>query len=222
MNSDRQLLVRSLTEADSQSERLHIVIRTDFDLPFELLYHEGFLTPFRAHVIRRVSNWGVQKKLNPENRPLRVLFMACAPEGVEPVLEYEKEEETIFKVSQRLPLDVDVEDTGSVQGLYEQLTHNQYDVTHISGHADIGDTPFFWMEDEEGNPVRVTPSALWESLKLNPPRLLFLSGCKTGQPLAAYSFAQYFVEKHSSTVIGWGLPVTDRGQLQLLNKFILN
>ena len=61
LNGDRQLLVRSLTEADSQGERLHIIIRTDFDVPFELLYHEGFLTPFRAHVIRRVSKGGVQK-----------------------------------------------------------------------------------------------------------------------------------------------------------------
>lgn len=212
LNGDRQLLVRALKEADSRGERLNILIRTDYDLPFELLYHAGFLTPSRAHLIRRVSNWGCTKELKPKNRPLRVLFMACSPEGLTPALEYEKEEETIFKVTRKLPLDMDVEDTGSLQGLGEQLIQNQYDVIHISGHADIEDgTPYFWMEDEEGNPVQVTPSELWGKLKLNPPRLLFLSGCKTGQTHAAHSFAHFLVKKHNSTVLGWGLPVTDPG-----------
>ena len=216
LNGDSQLLVRAMEEADAHGEHLQLLIRTDGlpDLPFEVLYHSDFLVPSRIHLIRRVSNRGCKKELTPENRSLKVLFLACSPEGPFPVLEYEKEEEIILDVTKDLPIDVDVEDTGSLEGLGERLTHNRYDVVHLTGHADIDDegNPFFLMEDEEGNPVQVTPSELWEKLELNAPQLLFLSGCRTGQiSYGAYSFAHYLVDKHSSTVLGWGLPVTDPG-----------
>jgi len=142
--------------------------------------------------------------------------MACSPLDVYPVLEFEKEEDTIFEIIKDLPMDIDVEDTGSLEGLGEWLATNKYDVVHITGHADIDERgkPFFWMEDEEGLPVRVTPSQLWEKLSLNLPGLVFLSGCRTGEApehVAAMSFAHGLVAGHVSTVLGWGLPVSDKG-----------
>ena len=185
------------------------------DLPFELLYHNGFLVPLRMHLTRHVSDWGRKRTPTLENRPLKILFMACSPQDAYPVLEYEKEEEMIFEVTEDLPVELHVEDTGSLEWLGEQLAANEYDVVHIMGHAGIGNNdPFFLMEDGEGSSVQVTPSQLWEQLNLNLPGLVFLSGCRTGetpQHTAAASFAQHLVSGHVSSVLGWGLPVSDIG-----------
>lgn len=187
INGDRQLLMRALQEAGAHGERLQVVIRSSglLDLPFELLYSSEFLAVDKIDVIRRVSDWGSEKSPKVENRPLAVLFMACSPEGLSPVLFYEKEEDAILEATSGLSAEIDVEDTGSLDGLRQQLTTNQYDVIHLSGHANITPEgePFFWMEDEEGTPVKVTPSDLWETLELNVPRIVFLSGCRTGQVL---------------------------------------
>jgi tetratricopeptide (TPR) repeat protein len=209
-----QFLVKSLEEANMRGELLHVSIRNEGlpDLPFELLYNNEFLVPSRIHLIRRISDYGCKKKLEISKDPLKVLFMACSPEGVKPVLNFEKEEEAILDVTRELPVDMDVEDTGSLEGLQTCLAQKHYDVIHITGHADIDDGPFFLMEDEFGYPAPVTPSLLWDVLRLNPPRLLFLSGCRTGeapQHKAVNSFAHDLVLKHSSTVLGWGLPVLD-------------
>jgi tetratricopeptide (TPR) repeat protein len=220
LNGDRQTLIRALEEADNYGECLQFILRgegTASNLPFELLYHNDFLVPSRIHLIRRVSDRGKKKTPEAENRPLKILLMACSPQDVEPVLEFEKEEDTIFEVTKDLPIEIDVEDTGSLEGLGERLSTNKYDVVHITGHADIDKKgePFFWMEDEEGLPVQVTPLKLWEKLDLNLPRLVFLSGCRTGEAdpehVAAMSFAHQLVKGHIPTVLGWGLPVSDRG-----------
>jgi len=219
LNGDRQTLLRALKEAEGYGEQLQMIVRAEgpaSHLPFELLYYNEFLIPSWIHLIRRVSDWGSQRMPEPENRPLNILFMACSPRDVYPVLEFEKEEDTIFEVTKDLPVEIDVEDTGSLEGLGEWLAMNKYDVVHITGHADIDKegNPFFWMEDEEGLPVQVTPSQLWEKLRLNLPGLIFLSGCRTGESpehVAALSFAHHLVAGHVSTVIGWGLPVSDKG-----------
>ena len=219
LNGDRQTLLRALNEAEGYGEPLQMIVRAEgpaSSLPFELLFHTDFLVPSRIHLIRRVSDWGSKRKPEPENRSLKILFMACSPIDVYPKLEFEKEEDTIFEVTKELPVDIDVEDTGSLEGLGGWLATNRYDVVHINGHADIDKegNPFFWMEDEEGLPVRVTPSQLWEKLRLNLPGLVFLSGCRTGEApehVAAMSFAHHLVAGHVSTVLGWGLPVSDKG-----------
>jgi len=216
------VLVQALKEADLHGEPLQLYIEKedtekDFipDLPFELLYDSGFIVPSKIHIIRHVSDYGSKKKVNPQNRPLKVLFMACSPEGVTPVLDYEKEEEIILEVTKELPVEIDVEDTGSLQGLADCLENNEYDVIHLSGHANIEEgIPIFCMEDEEGSLEKVTPSQLQDILNesLKRPRLVFLSGCRTGEtPGAAVSFARYLVAEHSPTVVGWGLPVSDPG-----------
>jgi hypothetical protein len=110
--------------------------------------------------------------------------MTCSPLYVQPVLDFEKEEETILKVTKDLLVDIDVEDTGSLQGLKECLLQKEYDVIHLTGHADIdGNTPYFCMENEEGFLEKVTPfklqNVLHEAVKR--PRLIFLSGGKTGR-----------------------------------------
>jgi len=217
VNGNNQL-EDALTEADAYGEPLQVFIQTKGsvpDLPFELLYDSRFLVPSKIHVIRKVSDYGYKKKVASQGCPLRVLFMACSPQDVAPVLDFEEEEDTILEVTKDLPVDIDVEDTGSLQGLKECLVQNEYDIIHLTGHANIEDgVPYFCMENEEGFLEKVTPLKLQNTLNeaLKRPRLVFLSGCKTGEtPYAAASFAHELVVNHSPTVVGWGLPVSDRG-----------
>ena len=219
LNGDNQSLVRALKKADDHGERLEVYVSSEkytANLPFELLYYSDFLMSSRIHLVRRVSDWGSKRTPHCRDRPLRILFMACSPHDVQPVLEFEKEEDIVFEITKNLVVEIDMEDTGSLDGFAECLIQNEYDVVHLSGHADIDKqgVPFFCMEDEEGLAVWVTAQQLLEKLNLNLPRLLFLSGCRTGEaPLhaAAVSFAQHLVANHSSTCVGWGLPVSDPG-----------
>jgi len=221
LDGDGRHLQRSLDEAAKLSEplTLHLRVAKEIaDWPFELLAQDGaFLLPSRLHLLRQVSNWGVQKITAPANCPLRLLFMACSALGVEPELDFEREEETIFRVTEKLAIDMEVEDSGSLAGLREQLVSDTYDVVHLSGHADIDKNgqPFFIMETETGRPQIVTPAQLWrEALIENPPALLFLSGCRTGETSAeqaATSFAQHLVEQfHVPAVLSWGRSVSDQ------------
>ena len=168
LNGSKKLLESAITTSDKQGEPLQLFIEEKGgipDLPFELLYDSGFLVPSKIHVIRRISDYGCEKKVESKNRPLKVLFMACSPQDVLPVLDFEKEEEIILDVTKNLPVDIDVEETGSLQGLYERLEANEYDVIHVTGHANIKDgKPYFCMEDEEGFLEKVTPLKLQDVL----------------------------------------------------------
>lgn len=226
LDGDSRFLQRALDEAEKSGEILQLDLRTPnaaADWPFELLAKSGgFLLHDSIHLVRRVSEWGTDAKIIPENRPLRLLFMACSARGIKPELDYEREEEAIFRVTEKLAVDMEVEDSGSLAGLKERLEHRQYDVIHISGHADIDEkgNPFFVMEDETGSRRDVSPGDLWNEALIQepPPRLLFLSGCRTGEApqaaetpdKAALSFARLLVERHRiPTVLGWGRPVSD-------------
>jgi tetratricopeptide (TPR) repeat protein len=220
LDGDFRHLQRALDEAGQQGESLHLLLHTcnqAADWPFELLAQKDtFLLPHRLHLVRRVSEWGAAKDLPPGNRQLKMLFMACSALDVEPELDFEKEEEAIFHITEKLAIDMEVEDSGSLEGLREQLEREQYDVLHLSGHANIDEKgqPYFIMEDETGHEHKVFPGDLWnEGLVENPPRLLFLSGCRTGEAPdkgAAGSFARMLVEKYDiPAVLGWGRSVSD-------------
>jgi tetratricopeptide (TPR) repeat protein len=221
LDGDARHLERALQEAAHQAEPLILHLCTckeTADWPFELLARDNlFLLPQRMHLIRCISDWGSEKKTPPKNRPLKLLFMACSALDVQPELDFEKEEETIFQVTENLAVNMEVEDSGSLEGLRQQLEQEEYDVVHLSGHADIDKhgQPFFVMEDETGRRQDVLPGELWEEALIeNPPRLLFLSGCRTGetpQTGAAVSFARELVEKYDiPAVLGWGRSVADK------------
>ncbi|NIM12452.1 MAG: tetratricopeptide repeat protein [Candidatus Aminicenantes bacterium] len=219
LDGDTRHLQQALDEADREGESLQINLcpcSQTADWPFELLAQDGtFLLPQRVHLVRCVSDWGAERELL-EDRPLKLLFMACSAMDVEPELDFEKEEEAIFEVTKKLAVDMEVEDSGSLEGLREQLEYQQYDVVHLSGHAGIDrqGRPFFIMENENGFRCDVFPNKLWdEALIENPPRLLFLSGCRTGEAadtFAAVSFARGLVERYNvPAILGWGRSVSD-------------
>jgi CHAT domain-containing protein len=85
-------------------------------------------------------------------------------------------------------------------------------------------SPIFVMEDETGRRRDVFPGELWEDALIeNPLRLLFLSGCRTGETPgtgAAVSFARVLVENYRvPAVLGWGRSVSDQ-QATIAEKMI--
>ncbi|WP_193196025.1 hypothetical protein [Nostoc sp. MG11] len=85
-------------------------------LPWEIL-HDGtqFLVERTNPVVVPVR-WvdaPVQESLAQE-RPLRILFMATAPENVESQLDFEREEAQILSATQDLPLVLRVEESGCI------------------------------------------------------------------------------------------------------------
>ncbi|MGD2247380.1 MAG: CHAT domain-containing protein [Candidatus Methanofastidiosia archaeon] len=228
LNGDKKILEKSFKEADAHGVRLTLLVTTDFntehvyepDFPFESLYHPTHSPTPSIHIIRKISDYGHKKPFSPKDHPLKMLFIACSPLDVEPVLKFEKEEETIFDITKELPVDMDVEDTGSLQGLKTACESTEYDIVHITGHANIDENgPYFCMENEEGYKDIVRPHQLWEVLRDSRSlRLIFLSGCRTGENRAAFSFGHQLVESHTPPVIGWGLPVTDPGAREAAEK----
>ena len=192
-------------------------------LPWELL-HDGanFLCadPFQWFTpLRRVTPPDRKHDWQPQQRQLGVLFMASSPEDVQPVLDFEAEESGILQATARKPLDLQVEESGSLQGLAERLTEraDSPDVIHVSGHADIDKAsgqPVFLLEDEVGLCAPATPAELARTLRdaNSAPRVVFLSGCRTGessQPDDMLSFSEQVVTAGVPVVLGWALPVGD-------------
>lgn len=188
-------------------------------LPWELL-HDGndFLCADPVHwftPIRRVST--ASQPWQPQLRQLSMLFMASSPEGVTPVLNYEAEEAHILQATRRHPMALLVEESGTLAGLQQRLEDmaEPPDMLHLSGHADVdANGPLFLLEDELGRPAPATPVALARTLRQGGelPRLVFLSGCRTGQADAqrdAASFAEQLVRAGVPLVLGWALPVGD-------------
>jgi len=109
-------------------------------LPIELLFHQSFLLlNEQIFIIRNVTDRNRLKNISPEKRMLKMLFLACSPIDLEhAMLQFEKEEELILKEVEKLPLDMRIEDSGSLAGLEEALIEaNGYDIIHLTGHAGI-------------------------------------------------------------------------------------
>ena len=191
------------------------LVRKLAHLPWELL-HDGhaFLAERRIQPIRLMESRPATAQT--ATRPLRLLFMATSPEDVLPILDYEREEATILEATRQQPIDLVVEESGSVsqlQNLVASFAQDYFDIFHITGHGQIQNgTPLFVTEDEQGAAQRTTAGQLAESFGHRWPRLLFLSGCHTAQSLnrgAIPSMAHALVTAGADAVLGWARPVYD-------------
>ncbi|MGX4657827.1 tetratricopeptide repeat protein [Micromonospora sp. SCSIO 07396] len=190
-------------------------------LPWELLARQGaFLTVAGRAPLLPVRTVGTHAALTgpvaPGNRPLRVLFMAASPEGVEPVLNFEAEEAAILAATRRTGTDLVVEESGSLEGLRflsRDYGPGYFDVLHLSGHATTaGGQPVFLLEDEYGAPTRATVDQLAEAMQGHWPRLVFVSGCLTADAPEGGVFpsmSESLVAAGAPAVLGWALPVGD-------------
>ncbi|MGB3758823.1 MAG: CHAT domain-containing protein [Rivularia sp. (in: cyanobacteria)] len=217
--SDRHLA--EMLEPFQCNEGLIIAISTAgklAHLPWELL-HDGlvFLVERSLIPVRWFPKTS-QGKVEPANRPLRVLFMAASPLGVEPVLNFEAEEAMILDATKEQPLQLEVEESGCLTGLGNVVKSNKlgyFDVLHLTGHAVIKDgQPRFLTEKETGERHYASAEDIAQALafRFRTPRLVFLSGCRTGQAAKAGdvpSMAEALLQQGATAVLGWGRTVLD-------------
>lgn len=186
-------------------------------LPWELLFDESFLSADPNQPVSPVR--GVSPRVGPrlpaENRSLRVLFMASSPVGVEPVLDFEKEEGALLEAAPGR-IEVVVEESGSLGGLAAMLAWfgpGYFDVLHLSGHGFIGeDGARFVMGGLDGKRSDQSAAEIGEALQGRWPGLMFVSGCYTAASLQeglVASMAEALVEAGAPSVLGWSLPVGD-------------
>jgi tetratricopeptide (TPR) repeat protein len=201
---------------------LHISVEERMrHLPWELLLDQGsFLCvdPSRPIVPIRSIGAPVDSK-RPQNRPLRVLFMAASPVDAMPVLAFEQEESGILSATRKSGLELIVEESGTLEGLQERIdgvSEGDIDVVHLTGHAMVErGRPVFLCESEEGRTHAVDADDIAQIFTSSGrfPRLLFLSGCSTGQAShqgTLPSLSEALVRAGVPAVLGWSLPVGDQ------------
>jgi hypothetical protein len=191
-------------------------------LPWELLSaDDSYLAVAGRAPLLPVRAIGTNATLNapvaPGNRPLRVLFMATSPEGVEPVLSYEAEEAAILAATLRTGTELVVEESGTVEGLRflsRDYGEGYFDVLHLSGHAIVSKDgqPTFIAEDELGALTGASADQIASAMAGHWPRLVFVSGCLTADSPEGGAFpsmSESLVRAGAPTVLGWALPVGD-------------
>ena len=209
-------------------------------LPWELLWHNGIFlaeNEFRPFTPVRVVST-IKYAFIRENRPLRILFMVASPEDQNPVLNFEAEEKMILEATSENSLPVSssfnnttcfgdspgfkielvVEESGSLKGLVDCMKAYPpayFDVFHLTGHADVLDDeePIFALEDDCGFTHLASAADLAKAFGGIWPKLIFLSGCKTGMEAGqGYlpSLCEALVEAGAPAVLGWALPVEEK------------
>ncbi len=220
LDGDGRWLSRAL--ADCQGDLLVLAIANLAKLPhlpWEVLHdREGFLID-RTYPKVVPVRWtkGEVAASEPADRPLRVMFMATDPEGVEPRLDFEREEGRILDATRGVALTLRVEESGCVSELkktWQRYGQNHFDVFHLTGHASIDDKgePFFITETETGDRHDAKAVEIADALRYRFPRLVFLSGCRTGQAGekgATPSMAEALLNLGLAAVLGWGRPIGD-------------
>jgi CHAT domain-containing protein len=187
-------------------------------LPWELLYTDAAYLSSNALRLFTPARLVTEKagKIEVYNRPLRTLYMACSAQDVEPLLDFEAEEGRILEAARRHQIELFVEESGSLDGLSYQVVafgRRYFDVFHLTGHASVDMSgPRFLMENDQGLRQDVSAEEIAEAFQGDWPRLVFLSGCRTGQsPQQGYlpSFSEALVQAGAPAVLGWALPVND-------------
>ncbi|MBE8995514.1 CHAT domain-containing protein [Microcystis aeruginosa] len=212
-------------ELDShRGEKIVLAISTSkglVHLPWELL-HDGqnfLVSKLPAIVPMRWMKTGNERLLtvdnNPQDRALNMVFMASSAKGVKPILDFEAEEGKILKATRGKPLSLTVEESGCIKELGELIASKDreyFDVIHLSGHATIKDQkPYFITETEYGDRQDTSAEDIAGELQFNLPKLLFLSGCRTGYSEGdeILSMAEKLLKNGAKAVLGWGQTVRD-------------
>jgi hypothetical protein len=92
-------------------------------LPWELLHNGGqflvecFPAVLPVRWLARDQRQALTLSSQPQNRALRLLFMATSPRDVQPVLDYEREEAEIVQAAARPSIGLTVEESGCLEAL---------------------------------------------------------------------------------------------------------
>jgi tetratricopeptide (TPR) repeat protein len=191
-------------------------------LPWEVL-HDGnsFLVQRVPAIVpvRWMSDSTVKKLTidgEAENRALQVVFMATSPLNISPVLDFEAEEARILEATARQPLALTVEESGCLSELgylVDGYDSDYFDVLHLTGHATFQDgLPRFITETPTGEADYASAGDIAQELQFRLPKLIFLSGCRTGQAGnsgSVPSMAEELLKSGAKAVLGWGQTVLD-------------
>ncbi|MCL6451390.1 MAG: CHAT domain-containing protein [Acetobacteraceae bacterium] len=149
-------------------------------------------------------------------RPLRILFMACAPQAQVP-LEHEREEEAALKAVSLAGPNVVLEtpDLGTFEELRQRINEFQPQVVDLSGHGIVKEDGlgYFCFEDEDGKTDLRSSMELRQQLFAGGGvQCAFISGCQSGQapPIAALGgVCRGLVGDEVPLALGWAASVFD-------------
>ncbi|MFT3718265.1 CHAT domain-containing protein [Pseudorhodoferax sp.] len=225
----RSLEIRVTQPADPLATAL-------LDAPWELLAQpgQGFLADDATQLYELARRIGTPDR--PAATPhgdLQLMFMAAAPAG-EHELDFEAEEGAILDATQRLPLHLVVEESGSAALLAERLQlEGPFEALHLSCHGEIDAQrgPFLALEDEDGSMLPCFAGELAGHLAgadgANGMPLVFLSACRTAEQTAGPGtaarpnepFVRNLVRAGVLNVLGWDGSVYDRDAADFARSF---
>jgi tetratricopeptide (TPR) repeat protein len=197
------------------------------DLPWELLADDqDFLAadPTQPLVVfRSIGRSRSDLPEEPVHRDLAVMFMAASPAGEQP-LAYEAEEMAILEATERLPVQVAVEESGCAEFLKDRLAQEgPFEVVHVSCHGGIpvDEGPVLALETPEGELALVTPGGFAGVLGEDKPPLVFVSACRTAESAAAFGepFVRALVRSGVRNVLGWDGSVYDADATRFAEAF---
>jgi hypothetical protein len=186
------------------------------NLPWELLlpHDSDFLGIDPLFRIRRFPSSARQMasftgELRP--RPLRLLFMACSPLDQQE-LDYEKEEEALFRAVYGQDVAFDSCDLGTFEELKDKVSEFQPLIVHLTGHgAVINGKGRFAFEKEDGSSDLVPSAELRRFLAGSGVQCVFVSGCQSGKaPREALAgICQSLVGAEVPLAVGWAASIAD-------------
>ena len=201
------------------------------DLPWEILAHKGdFLISDPSQlfeVFRSIKREKNAQPQEPAHRDIALMFMAASPRGQQE-LDYEAEEAAILDATERLLVQVVVEESGCAEFLKDRLAQEgPFEAVHISCHGTIlenGD-PVLALETPEGNLDPITPGDFAGVLGEGKAPLVFLSACLTAASSAEDSdeitapFVRELIRSGVPNVLGWDGSVSDLDAIYFAQGF---
>ncbi len=159
-------------------------------------------------------------------RPLRILFMACAPRD-QKYLNYEREEEFMFRAIEKAGPNVVIDsgDMGSFEELRQRINEFQPHIVHLTGHGIVRDDGlgYFAFEDEQGKTdLRSSVEIRQQLFAGSSVQCAFISGCQTGKapPVEALGgICQGLVGDEVPLAIGWAASIADNSATHFAATF---
>lgn len=150
---------------------IHALMATLGSVDWQHVHHAAFEPGFLLRVVRRLGP--ATQSPRPSKYRLSVVFMPCQPDGAG--IAVDAHEAAIREVSRGSGIDLEVEDSGSLEGLGEVIARlGDSDVIHVSCPATTTPRAALALEGQRGEHVDATASDLRSKIGKTP-RLLVLS-----------------------------------------------
>ncbi|MBF0624181.1 MAG: CHAT domain-containing protein, partial [Magnetococcales bacterium] len=191
---------------------------TFLDVPWELLAVDGEFLAADSLVLftleRRLGAPAGQP-VSARHSDLAIAFMAAAPEGVEPELNYEAEEVAIYAATSNLQAHLVVEESGHLPWLVDRLHgwSQLPEVLHVSCHGEIDrrGMPGLMLEDPQGLGAWVSTTDFVNELGDWRPSLMFVSACRSAERApTVFSLIAALTRSGVANVLGWDGSVYDQ------------